>query len=59
MINDTVHDPVCHMDIAPTTAAGTSDYKGITYYFCGMGCKATFDKNPEKVLQAELDYHNK
>jgi YHS domain-containing protein len=26
----TVHDPVCHMDIDPATAAGTSEYKGQT-----------------------------
>ena len=46
----TVHDPVCHMDIDPTTAAGESEYKGQTYYFCSMGCKKSFDANPEKYL---------
>lgn len=46
----TVHDPVCHMDINPVTAAGTSEYKGQTYYFCSLGCKASFDKEPEKYL---------
>ncbi|HKI55328.1 MAG TPA: YHS domain-containing protein [Anaerolineales bacterium] len=46
----TVHDPVCHMDIDPDTAAGTSEYKGQTYYFCAPGCKASFDKDPEKYL---------
>ena len=38
-MSTTVHDPVCHMDIDPATAAGTSEYKGQTYYFCSMGCK--------------------
>jgi Cu+-exporting ATPase len=32
----TVHDPVCGMDIDPATAAGTSEYKGQTYYFCSL-----------------------
>lgn len=49
----TVHDPVCHMDIDPKTAAGTSEYKGVTYYFCARGCKLDFDDDPEGVLAAE------
>lgn len=48
----TVHDPVCHMDIDPVTAAGTSEYKGQTYYFCSPGCKKAFDKDPEKYLNS-------
>ncbi len=47
---DTVHDPVCGMDIDPATAAGTSVYKDQTYYFCSLGCKSSFDKDPEKYL---------
>jgi Cu+-exporting ATPase len=38
------------MDIDPATAAGQSEYKGQTYYFCSMGCKKSFDANPEKYL---------
>jgi YHS domain-containing protein len=53
MQNTTVHDPVCHMDIDPATAAGTSEYKGVTYYFCARGCKLDFDDDPEGVLAAE------
>lgn len=45
-----VKDPVCGMDVDPKTAAAKSDYKGQTYYFCSKGCKATFDKNPEKFV---------
>ena len=41
-------DPVCGMDVTPETAAGTSEYKGVTYYFCAPGCKRSFDKDPEK-----------
>jgi Cu+-exporting ATPase len=49
-MTDTVHDPVCHLDIDPTTAAGTSEYKGQTYYFCSRGCKSYFDKDTEKYI---------
>jgi Cu+-exporting ATPase len=47
---NTVHDPVCGMDIDPETAAGSSEYKGQTYYFCSPGCKKSFDKDPEKYI---------
>lgn len=45
---DTVRDPVCGMYINPETAAGKSEYKGQTYYFCSQGCKQAFDQSPEK-----------
>lgn len=48
-----VHDPVCHMDIDPADAAGKSEYKGTTYYFCAMMCKKKFDADPEKYLAGE------
>lgn len=41
-------DPVCGMTVDPKTAAGKSEYKGVTYYFCSAGCKKAFDANPEK-----------
>lgn len=60
MITETAHDPVCHMDIDPKTAAGTSEYEGTTYYFCGRGCKMDFDDDPIGVLKAEAEYdHSK
>ena len=49
-MSTTVHNPVCHMDIDPATAAGTSEYKGKTYYFCSLGCKKSFDADLEKYL---------
>lgn len=48
----TVHDVVCGMDIDPTQAAGTSEYQGQTYYFCSLGCKRQFDRDPERYVQA-------
>jgi YHS domain-containing protein len=45
-----VKDCVCGMDIEAATAAGRSEYKGQTYYFCGAKCKQKFDLNPEQYL---------
>ncbi|MHB8095968.1 MAG: heavy metal translocating P-type ATPase, partial [Candidatus Aminicenantales bacterium] len=47
-----VQDPVCGMTIREEDAAGTSDYKGRTYFFCSTGCKAKFDADPEKYVGA-------
>lgn len=44
-------DPVCGMEVEETRAAATSIYKGQTYYFCSPGCKAAFDKDPEKYVE--------
>jgi YHS domain-containing protein len=41
-------DPVCHMQIDEAKAAGSSEYKGKTYYFCAKACKTKFDENPQK-----------
>lgn len=46
-------DPVCGMEVDEETAAATSEYQGQTYYFCAPGCKAAFDKDPEKYLKGE------
>jgi Cu+-exporting ATPase len=45
-----VIDPVCGMKGKPAKAAGHSEYKGETYYFCCPGCKTKFDANPEQYL---------
>ena len=47
-----VQDPVCGMSIDPGTAAGHSAFEGTTYYFCSAGCKATFDRDPNKFVGA-------
>jgi Cu+-exporting ATPase len=41
-------DPVCGMTVDEQKAAGTASYQGKTYYFCSPGCKATFEKTPER-----------
>jgi Cu+-exporting ATPase len=47
-----VRDVVCGMTVDSETAEYKSEYKGETYYFCSPGCKRSFDKEPEKYLQA-------
>lgn len=55
---ETFKDPVCDMEVTPKTAAGTSEYKGKTYYFCSPGCKRSFDKDPEKYLGKEHEHQH-
>jgi Cu+-exporting ATPase len=38
------------MEVDEKTAAGQSEYQGVTYYFCSPGCKVAFDKEPEKYV---------
>jgi P-type Cu+ transporter len=46
-------DVVCGMMVDPAKAAGSSEYEGKTYYFCGKGCKARFDANPARYVRPE------
>jgi YHS domain-containing protein len=43
-------DPVCKMTVVETAPAATTEYKGKTYYFCSTGCKARFEKEPDKYI---------
>ena len=42
-----VVDPVCHMQIDPAKAAGSSTFNGDTYYFCSRGCQTKFHVAPD------------
>lgn len=44
-------DVVCGMQVDPAEAAGSSEYKGKTYYFCSTSCKAEFDANPGQFVK--------
>ena len=50
MASETRIDPVCGMEVVPEKAAGTSTYRGVSYYFCSLACKKEFDANPTKLL---------
>jgi YHS domain-containing protein len=49
-VNAMAIDPVCGMEVSERDAAGKSEHKGKTYYFCSPGCKIAFDKEPEKYV---------
>jgi len=38
------------MDVDAATAAGRTEHKGQSYYFCGSKWKEKFDANPEQYL---------
>jgi len=44
-------DPVCGMEVDQKNAAGSSVYRGKTYYFCNTRCKERFDEEPETFLK--------
>ena len=45
-------DPVCGMSVDEKKAAATAVFQAKTYQFCSSGCKAAFDKDPEKYAKA-------
>lgn len=46
-------DPVCGMRVAIEGAQQVSEFKGVTYYFCGKGCRLDFEDEPERFLSAD------
>ncbi|HET7101933.1 MAG TPA: heavy metal-binding domain-containing protein, partial [Terriglobia bacterium] len=48
----TFKDPVCNMDVDPAGAAGSYEYKGVTYYFCSGPCLEKFRVAPEDYIGA-------
>jgi P-type Cu+ transporter len=45
-------DPVCGMTVDPAKAAGSTEYRGTTYYFCAPSCLKRFEADPEEFLTA-------
>ena len=45
-------DLVCGMEVNTTASAGSTSFKGNTYYFCSQGCLEKFHANPEKYLNS-------
>lgn len=54
---DTTVDPVCGMTVDPRTTELRSEYRGQLYYFCGAGCKKSFDAGPERYVHGERPGH--
>jgi uncharacterized membrane protein YraQ (UPF0718 family)/YHS domain-containing protein len=45
-------DPVCGMTVDRHAGKPTSTHAAHTYYFCNEGCKARFDAEPERFVDA-------
>ena len=45
-----VIDPVCGMTVDPSSAAGSFEYNGQTYYFCSQHCLKKFSEDPARYL---------
>ena len=43
-------DPVCKMDLDAGHVRESFAYKGRTYYFCSIGCRAEFERHPEDYV---------
>jgi len=41
-------DPVCGMTVDPATTQHHSMHRGQAHHFCSAGCKASFDRDPDK-----------
>jgi YHS domain-containing protein len=46
-------DPVWNMEVDERAAAAKYEYRGKTYYFCAVGCKVAFERDPERYLKGE------
>jgi Cu+-exporting ATPase len=53
-ITTTTHrDPACGMRVNEAKAAGSREYQGRTYYFCGASCMAKFEAEPNRYVRPE------
>jgi P-type Cu+ transporter len=52
-------DPVCGMTVDPATTEFHSVHDEKTYSFCSIGCKESFDKDPDKYLPSALGEHQR
>jgi YHS domain-containing protein len=59
VIGNRARDPICGMDVDPTTTAHRIEHDGTPYHFCGARCAETFRKDPqaaiEKAARREVD----
>jgi xanthine dehydrogenase accessory factor len=46
-------DPVCAMTVPADRSSRPLDHEGVTYYFCGVGCRSAFEKDPAAYLSKE------
>ncbi|WP_084499845.1 heavy metal translocating P-type ATPase [Luteimonas mephitis] len=49
----TTVDPVCGMDVDPSSTPHHAEHQGHTYHFCSAGCRAKFVATPDKYLSPQ------
>ena len=49
----TAIDPVCAMTVPADRTSHPLEHDGVTYYFCGAGCRSAFEKDPAAYLPDE------
>ncbi len=47
----TLKDPVCGMMVDPAKTPHHADHDGMTFHFCGAGCRAKFVADPDRYLK--------
>ena len=56
-MREKVKDLICGMEFDKDSASASFEYKGDTYYFCSLGCRDKFVKEPEKYIKHD-EKHN-
>jgi xanthine dehydrogenase accessory factor len=46
-------DPICGMTVPATAASHPLSHDGVTYYFCSLGCRREFEKDPAAHVKKE------
>ena len=49
-----IKDLVCDMSVDVAGAKYISEQGGAVYYFCAPGCKAAFDREPQRYISEAL-----
>src|ERR1700729_2163789 len=47
----TSRDPVCGMTVSADRSSYPVEHEGVTYYFCCVGCRRSFQENPAAYLK--------
>jgi YHS domain-containing protein len=50
---DTATDPVCGMQVLIEGAQHVAVHEGVTYYFCGRGCRLEFEDDPGRFFEPD------
>jgi xanthine dehydrogenase accessory factor len=46
-------DPVCGMAVPASATGSPLAHEGVTYYFCGAGCRREFEQDPHRYAKRE------